>query len=330
MKPEPKVDHLKAIAPPAYKLGDSVATREAYGTALAALGKIDPRVVALDADVKNSTFSDRFEKVAPERFYQMFIAEQVMVGAAMGLAARGAIPFPSTFACFLYRAADFVRMAGISFSNVKLAGSHAGVSIGEDGPSQMALEDLGMFRAVPGSTVLYPCDAVSGERMVALAAATEGLCYIRTSRPKTPVIYANDETFTVGGSKTLRFSAHDAVTVVAAGVTVFEALKAHEMLAAEGVAIRVIDAYSVKPIDAETLIASARVTGGRIITVEDHYPQGGLGDAVAEAVAHQGFTVHRLAVGEIPRSGQPEELMDRYGISARAIAEAVAKVTRST
>jgi transketolase len=327
---EPEVVHLQAIAAPAYTLGDKVATREAYGTALASLAKIDQRVVALDADVKNSTFSDRFEKVAPERFYQMFIAEQVMVGAAMGLAARGAIPFPSTFACFLYRAADFVRMAGISFSNVKLAGSHAGVSIGEDGPSQMALEDLAMFRAVPGSTVLYPCDAVSGERMVALAASTQGLCYIRTSRPKTPVIYENDEAFAVGGSKTLRFGPDDVVTVVAAGVTVFEALKAHEMLAAEGVAIRVIDAYSVKPIDAATLIASARVTGGRIMTVEDHYPQGGLGDAVAEAVAAEGFTVERLAVQEVPRSGQPEELMDRYGISARAIVEAVARVTRRT
>ncbi|HUF24618.1 MAG TPA: transketolase [Vicinamibacterales bacterium] len=323
MKAEPKVDHLKAITPPAYKLGDSVATREAYGTALAALAKIDPRVVALDADVKNSTFSDRFEKVAPERFYQMFIAEQVMVGAAMGLAARGAIPFPSTFACFLYRAADFVRMAGISFSNVKLAGSHAGVSIGEDGPSQMALEDLGLFRAVPGSTVLYPCDAVSGERMVALAAATEGLCYIRTSRPKTPVIYENGETFTVGGSKTLRSSDKDVATVVAAGVTVFEALAAHETLAKEGIAIRVIDAYSVKPIDKAALVEAARATGGRIITVEDHYPQGGLGDAVAEAVAPEGFTVRRLAVRDVPRSGQPEELLDRYGISAKAIAEEI-------
>jgi transketolase len=250
------------------------------------------------------------------------------VGAAMGLAARGAIPFPSSFACFLYRAADFVRMAGISFSNVKLAGSHAGVSIGEDGPSQMALEDLGMFRAVPGSTVLYPCDAVSGERMVALAAATAGLCYIRTSRPKTPVIYEPSETFTAGGSKMLRYSADDVATVVAAGVTVFEALKAHEMLAAEGVAIRVIDAYSVKPIDAETIVKSGRVTGGRIITVEDHYAEGGLGDAVAEAVAAAGFTVERLAVREVPRSGPPEELLDRYGISARAIVEAVARVTR--
>ena len=320
---EPAVDHLKAIAPPKYTLGDKVATREAYGTALAALGKVDPRVVALDADVKNSTFSDRFEKAFPERFYQMFIAEQVMVGAAMGLAARGAIPFPSTFACFLYRAADFVRMAGISFSNMKLAGSHAGVSIGEDGPSQMALEDLAMFRTVPGSTVLYPCDAVSGERMVALAAATEGLCYIRTSRPKTPVIYPNDEVFEVGGSKTLRSSAKDVATVVAAGVTVFEALAAHERLAAEGIAIRVIDAYSIKPIDAKTLTAAARETGGRLITVEDHYAQGGLGDAAAEAVAGAGITVERLAVREIPRSGQPEELLDRYGISAQAIVEAV-------
>jgi len=325
---EPAVDHLAKMPAPNYKLGDSVATREAYGTALAALGAIDPRVVALDADVKNSTFSDRFEKQFPERFYQMFIAEQVMVGAAMGLAARGAIPFPSSFACFLYRAADFVRMAGISFSNVKLAGSHAGVSIGEDGPSQMALEDLAMFRGVPGSTVLYPCDGVSGQRMVALAAATDGLCYIRTSRPKTPVIYPNDEVFTVGGSKTLRSSDKDVATVVAAGVTVFEALKAFDQLAAEGIAIRVVDAYSVKPVDRDGLIAAARATHGRLITVEDHYPQGGLGDAVAEAVAGAGFTVERLAVGEVPRSGQPDELLDRYGISARAIVDAVRRLTR--
>jgi transketolase len=323
VKDEPTVDHLEAIAAPAYKLGDLVATREAYGTALAALGKIDARVVALDSDVGNSTYSDRFEKPFPERFYQMFIAEQVMVGAAMGLAARGAIPFPSSFACFLYRAADFVRMAGISFSNVKLAGSHAGVSIGEDGPSQMALEDLGMFRAVPGSTVLYPSDAVCGERMVALAAATHGLCYIRTSRPKTPVIYANDETFTVGGSKTLRSSDRDVATVIGAGITVFEALKAYDLLEADGIAIRVIDAYSIKPIDQASLLAAARATNGRLITVEDHYAQGGLGDAVAEAVAGEGFTVERLCVREIPRSGLPDELIERYGISGASIARAV-------
>src|SRR5262245_6038539 len=216
-------DYSKVPAP-AYKLGDMVATREAWGTGLAALGAVDPRVVALDADVKNSTFSERFEKVFSDRFYEHFIAEQAMVGAAMGLAARGAIPFPSTFACFLTRAADFIRMAGISNVNVKLAGSHAGVSIGEDGPSQMALEDLAMFRAQPNFAVLYPCDGVSAERLVALAAEHRGPVYIRTSRPKTSILYAEGDTFTIGGLKVLRESANDTVTVVAAGVTVFEAL----------------------------------------------------------------------------------------------------------
>src|SRR5204863_5549276 len=222
----------KPVAPPAYTMGEQVATREAYGSAIAKLGEADPRVVALDADVKNSTFSDKFEKAFPDRFYENFIAEQVMVGAAMGLAARGAIPFPSTFACFLTRAADFIRMAAISNVNIKLAGSHAGVSIGEDGPSQMALEDLAMCRAEPNYTVLYPCDGVSAERLVALAAYHPGPAYIRTSRPKTPVIYSNDETFTVGGLKVLRTSDRDVATVVAAGVTVFEALKAFDQLKA--------------------------------------------------------------------------------------------------
>ena len=229
----------KPVAPPAYKAGEQVATREAYGTALVKLGEADVRVVALDADVKNSTFSERFEKVFPDRFYQNFIAEQVMVGSAMGLAARGAIPFPSTFACFLTRAADFVRMAAISNVNVKLAGSHAGVSIGEDGPSQMALEDLAMFRAQPNIAVLYPCDAVSAERLVALAAYHPGPAYIRTSRPKTPVIYSERDTFTIGGMNVLRESANDVATVVAAGVTVFEALKAYDQLQNTGTAIRV-------------------------------------------------------------------------------------------
>ncbi len=321
-------DFVAAAPVPSYGSGDQVATREAFGTALLALGGIDPRVVALDADVKNSTFSEKFEKVYPERFYQMFIAEQAMLGVAMGLASRGAIPFPSTFACFLERAADFVRMAGISDLGLKLAGSHAGVSIGEDGPSQMALEDLAMFRGVPTCTVFYPCDAVSMERLMALAAATPGMVYLRTSRPKTPVIYSPSEAFTVGGSKVLRQSAADAVAVVAAGVTVFEALKAHDTLAADGVAIRVIDAYSVQPIDRDTLVAAGRVTSGRMITVEDHYAHGGLGDAVSEAVWDQGFRVQRLAVREIPRSGPPEVLLDRYGISARAIAEAVRALVR--
>jgi transketolase len=313
----------KPIAPPEYKIGDPVATREAYGTALAKLGVADARVVALDADVKNSTFSDKFEKALPDRFYENFIAEQVMIGAAMGLAARGALPFPSTFACFLTRAADFIRMAAISNVNVKLAGSHAGVSIGEDGPSQMALEDLAMCRAEPNYVVLYPCDAVSTERLLALMAYHPGPAYMRTSRPKTPVIYGNDERFEIGGLKVLRQSAHDAVTVVGAGVTVFEALKAYDELKKAGVAIRVIDLYSLAPVDTHGLVAAARATQGRVITVEDHYPAGGVGDAVAEALADSGYTVHRLAVREIPRSGKPEELLERYGISASHIAASV-------
>jgi transketolase len=314
------------VAAPAYKPGEQVATREAYGVALAKLGQADGRVVALDADVKNSTFSDKFEAVLPERFHQNFIAEQVMLGSAMGLAARGAIPFPSTFACFLTRAADFIRMAAISNVGIKMAGSHAGVSIGEDGPSQMALEDLAMCRAQPNITVLYPCDAVSTERLVALMAYHPGPAYMRTSRPKTPVIYANDEVFAIGGLKVLRQSAADVVTIVAAGVTVFEALRAHDTLKASGTAVRVIDLYSVAPVDRQALIASGRATRGRIITVEDHYAAGGIGDAVAEAVGEEGIRVHRIAVREVPHSGKPDELLDRYGISARHIVQAVRSV----
>jgi len=313
----------RPIAPPAYTIGHEVATREAYGAALVKLGEADPRVVALDADVKNSTFSEKFAKAIPSRFYETFIAEQVMVGAAMGLSARGAIPFPSTFACFLSRAADFIRMAAISNSNVKFAGSHAGISIGEDGPSQMALEDLAMFRAQPNMTVLYPCDGVSAERLVTLAAERRGPVYIRTSRPKTKVIYSNDELFTVGGLKVLRQTDRDIVTVVGAGVTVFEALAAHDQLASEGVAVRVIDLYSVAPVDRDGLVTAGRATGGRFLTVEDHYAAGGIGDAVAAAIAPEGWTVHRLAVREIPRSGKPEELLERFGISATHIVKAV-------
>jgi transketolase len=313
----------RAISPPSYKRGELVATREAYGTALAKLGEADPRVVALDADVKNSTFSERFEKAVPERFYENFIAEQVMIGAAMGLAARGAIPFPSSFACFLTRAADFIRMGAISNLGVKMAGSHAGVSIGEDGPSQMALEDLAMCRAQPNITVLYPCDGVSTERLVALAAYHPGFVYIRTTRPKTPVLYSADETFSVGGSKVLRQSREDVATVVAAGITVFEALNACDRLEREGLPIRVVDLYCVAPIDREGLVAAGTATGGHLVTVEDHYAAGGIGDAVAEAVADAGLVVHRLAVRDIPRSGRPEELLDRYGISADRIVDAV-------
>jgi transketolase len=311
------------IGPSAYKLGDQVATREAYGAAIARLGTGDERVVALDGDVKNSTFSEKFEQAHPDRFYQMYIAEQAMIGVAMGLASRGAIPFPSTFAAFLTRAYDFVRMAAISYLNVKMAGSHAGVSIGEDGPSQMGLEDLAMMRAQPNITVLYPSDAVSTERLIERMAYHPGPAYMRTTRPKTPVIYGPDETFEIGGLKVLRKSKSDVASVIGAGVTLFEALKAYDELKTQGIDIRVIDLYSVQPVDAAALIRCARETNGRLITVEDHYAAGGIGDAVAEAVAPEGFTVRRLAVTEIPRSGAPAELLDRYGISARHIVATV-------
>ena len=310
------------VGTPAYTLGDSVATREAYGAALAKLGDGDDRIVALDGDVKNSTFSEKFEQKHRDRFVQNFIAEQVMIGSAMGLAARGSIPFPSTFAAFLTRAYDFIRMACISNVNIKMAGSHAGVSIGEDGPSQMALEDLAMMRAQPNMTVLYPCDAMSTERLLELMAYHPGPAYMRTSRPKTPVIYGPDEKFAIGGLKILRESTKDTATVIGGGITVFEALKAYDQLQKIGISVRVIDLYSLQPIDSRSLLRCARETK-RIITVEDHYATGGIGDAVAGCVAGSGFVVERLCVREIPRSGTPEQLVDRYGISSRHIVAAV-------
>lgn len=312
----------KSMAAPAYKPADSVATREAFGHALVALGEADPRVVALDADVKNSTFTEAFGKRFPERFLENFIAEQNMVGAAVGLTASGYIPFAATFACFLTRAYDFIRMAAISHANIKLMGSHAGVSIGEDGPSQMGLEDLAMMAVQPGVVVLYPSDAFSTYRLVEAAAAHRGLVYIRTGRPKCPILYGSDERFTIGGSKVLRHSASDRLTIVAAGVTVFEALKAYDQLKAGGTNVRVIDLYSVVPIDRATLLDAARATGGSILTVEDHYAHGGIGDAVLSALGSEGIRVRKLAVREIPHSGKPDELLDRYGISARAIVDA--------
>jgi len=313
---------------PRYELGQQVATREAYGDGLVTLGKVNPNIVALDGDVKNSTFSEKFMAAFPERFVECFIAEQNMVGVAVGLAARGKIPFASSFACFLMRAYDFIRMAGISMANIKLCGSHAGVSIGEDGPSQMGLEDIAAMRAIPRSVVLYPCDAVSTVKLVAEMAKYRGIAYLRTTRPKTPVIYSNDEEFPIGGCKVLRSSPEDVVTVVAAGITVFEALKAYEALANEGIKIRVIDLYSVKPLDEATLIRSALESNRTIITVEDHYPEGGIGDAVAAAVSKEGIKVHKLAVNDLPRSGKPEELMDMFGISARHIIQTVKQVVQ--
>jgi transketolase len=317
------------VVSPDYKPTDSVATREAFGTALVKLGEANPRVVVLDADVKNSTFTDKFAKQFPDRFFENFIAEQNMVGTAVGLASQGKVPFAATFACFLTRAYDFIRMAAISHSNIKLMGSHVGVSIGEDGPSQMGLEDLAMMMAQPGVVVLYPSDAVCTHWLTALAAEHEGMVYIRTGRPKNPILYKNDEQFVIGGSKVLRQSAKDRLTVVAGGVTVFEALKAYDELGKLGIPIRVIDLYSVKPIDRETLRSSARATGNAILTVEDHYRHGGLGDAVLSAVGSEGIKVHQMAVTEIPHSGKPEELLDRYGISAKHIVEKVTKLVGS-
>ena len=311
------------VAAPAYTLGEKVATRVAYGTALAKLGAVDDRVVALDGDTKNSTFAETFLQAYPERYFESYIAEQNMVGAAVGLAACGKIPFASTFAAFLTRAFDHIRMAAISGVAVKYAGSHCGVSIGEDGPSQMGLEDLAMMRAIPDSVVLYPSDAVSSERLVTVMAELPGTTYLRTTRPATPVLYPNDESFPVGGSKLLRSSRNDAVTVVAAGVTVHEALAACETLAAAGLAVRLIDAYSVKPLDAEAILAAARATRNTVLVVEDHYFDGGLGDAVLNAVAVHDVEVHKLAVTGVPRSGTPDELLDACGIGARHIAAKV-------
>ena len=315
---------VEPVLQPSYQPGQEVATREAYGAALAKLARQCPQVVAIDGDTKNSTFSEKLKVVAPERFVEAYIAEQNMVGVALGMATESLVPFASTFACFLSRAYDFVRMAAISRANIRLCGSHAGVSIGEDGPSQMGLEDLAMFRALVASTVLYPSDAVCAERMVEEAARTPGIVYIRTSRPKTKVLYGNDERFPVGGSKVLRESDKDQVTLVGAGVTLYEALAAHEELAREGIAARVVDLYSVKPIDEDTLRRAAEQTRG-IVTVEDHSASGGIGEAVAAVVAGR-TRVEILGVRGIPRSGKPAELMAAHGIDAAAVVKAARRL----
>jgi transketolase len=308
---------------PRYELGDEVATRKAYGEALAALGTARGDVVALDGEVSNSTFAEIFAKAHPERYFEMYIAEQQMVAAAVGLHARGWNAFASTFAAFLSRAYDFIRMAAISRVDLRLSGSHAGVSIGEDGPSQMALEDIASLRAIHSSVVLHPCDANQTAKLVAAMADTRGIVFLRTLRPNTPVIYGPDEEFAVGGSRVLRSSDDDVLTIVGTGVTVHEALKAAESLGGDGISARVIDAYSIKPIDAETLAAAAEATG-RVITVEDHFPDGGLGDAVLAALAEsdEQARVVKLAVNDMPRSGKPAELMNAYGIDAEHIAAA--------
>jgi len=321
--PAPNHAAPASYPPLSYKVGDSVATREAYGNALARIGEVDQRIVAMDGDTKNSTYAEKFMKKFPARFTECFIAEQNMVGLATGFGTRGKVPFASTFACFLSRAHDQIRIAGISQTNLKLTGSHVGVSIGEDGPSQMGLEDLAMMRAVAGSTVLYPCDAVATEKLVEQMAQTKGICYLRTSRPKTPVIYHNDEPFPIGGAKVLRQNAGDKATVVAAGVTLFEALKAADALKNEGIGITVIDAYSFKPLGKDVILAAAQKTNHTVITVEDHYTEGGLGDAVAGELSADGIKVHKLAVTALPRSGKPEELLAHFGIDAAAIVKKV-------
>jgi transketolase len=313
---------------PTWEVGDEEATRGAYGAALKALGGAREDVVALDGEVSNSTHSQEFAKEYPERYFEMFIAEQQMVSAAVGMSVRHRVPFASSFAAFLSRAYDFIRMAAISRANIRLSGSHAGVSIGEDGPSQMALEDLAMMRAVHGSTVLQPCDANQTAKLVVEMADTDGIVFLRTLRPKTPVIYDPSEDFPIGGSKVVRSSDDDAVTVVASGITVPEAVKAADELQKSDVAVRIIDAYSIKPIDGETLRSAARATGGRVVAVEDHWPEGGLGEAVLSALSEEADTLHfeHLAVGIMPGSGKSEELLDAAGIDASHIASAVHKL----
>ncbi|MDB6123835.1 MAG: tktA [Pedosphaera sp.] len=324
--PAPKNEVPTSYPPISYKLGDMIATREAYGNALVRIGEADERIVALDGDTKNSTYADKFFKKFPERSIECFIAEQNMVGAATGIGTRGKVPFASTFAAFFTRAFDQIRMAAISMANVKLVGSHVGVSIGEDGSSQMALEDLAMMRAVEGSVVLYPSDAVCAEKLVEQMALHKGVAFLRTSRPKTPVIYNNDEQFPVGGAKIRKQAAGDKVTVVGAGITLFEALKAADVLAKEGIGITVIDAYSIKPLAADVIRGAAQKTNNLILTVEDHYPEGGLGDAVAGELSVDGIKVHKLAIRELPHSGKPEELVAKYGIDAAAIVKKVKSI----
>ncbi|XP_045854156.1 transketolase-like protein 2 isoform X2 [Meles meles] len=323
--PPINVRNVKMTCLPDYVAGDRVATRKAYGLALAKLGHANERVIVLAGDTKNSTFSEVFNEEHPERFIECCIAEQNMVSVALGCATRGrTIAFVSTFAAFLTRAFDQIRMGAISQTNINFIGSHCGVSTGEDGPSQMALEDLAMFRSIPNCTVFYPSDAIATEYAVYLAANTKGMCFIRTSQPETAVIYTPQENFEIGQAKVIRQSVNDKVTVIGAGVTLHEALTAADSLSQQGISIRVIDPFTIKPLDAANIISNAKATGGQVITVEDHYREGGIGEAVCAAVSREpDILVHQLAVSEVPQCGKHSELLDKFGISARHIIAAV-------
>ena len=317
---------------PRYRVGDEVATRKAYGDSLVALGRARGDIVVLDGEVSNSTYADEFAKEFPERYFEMYSAEQQLLAAAVGPQVRGWKSFASTFAAFMTRAHDFVRMAAISRANIRLCGSHAGVSIGDDGPSQMALEDIAAFRAVHGSTVLYPSDGNQTAELVAAMADLEGISFLRTTRAATSVIYGPGEEFPIGGSKVVRSSDEDDVAIIGADITLYEAMKAADSLAEEGIKARVIDLYSVKPIDTATLRAAAQATQGRIVTVEDHWPEGGIGEAVlaAFADADERPRVSIVAVREMPSSGKPTELLAAAGIDSENIIRAVRELLSSS
>ncbi|CAG9793518.1 unnamed protein product [Diatraea saccharalis] len=329
--PKVHIGDITLSSPPSYKPGEQVATRLAYGTALKKIADTNMRVIALDGDTKNSTFSDKLRNAYPDRYIECYIAEQNLVGVATGAACRDrAVVFASTFAAFFTRTFDQIRMGAISQSNINLAGSHCGVSIGEDGPSQMGLEDLALFRAVPTATVFYPSDAVSTERAVELAANTKGICYIRTSRPNTSMLYPNDEPFKVGQAKVVRESGKDKVLLIGAGVTLHEAVAAADKLKEEGVEVRVLDPFTIKPLDEAAVVKHARAVGGRVVVVEDHYQAGGIGEAVMSALAlERDVIVKHIYVREVPRSGPPAALLDKYGISAPHIVAAAKAILKA-
>lgn len=327
--PEVSIKNITLASPPAYKMGEAVATRLAYGTALAKIAVNNDRVIALDGDTKNSTYSDKLKKAFPDRHIECFIAEQNLVGVTIGAACRDrTVAFASTFATFFTRAFDQIRMGAISMTNANFVGSHCGVSIGEDGPSQMGLEDIAMFRTIPGSTVFYPADAVSCERAVELAANTKGVCFIRTSRPNTAVIYDNNEKFVVGKGKVVKKSDKDQVLLIGAGITLYEALTAAgDLKEQKGINARVFDPFTIKPLDRAAIVQNAKECGGRVVVVEDHYKEGGLGEAVMAALADQrNVVIKHLAVPNIPRSGPPAVLVDMFGIQFKHVIKAVEEI----